>query len=132
MTSALEHRVYLLERELFTDGSTRQQLRDLTDRIQELEDRSRGEIGESLVEPGLAHRESQLTVREQAVAAREEAVKAREEQYARAVDANPLPPPHPKDAWLTELAAGAKYLQFVAAGWTDELLEQQGFMAVPR
>lgn len=129
MTSALEHRVYLLERELFTDGDTRQQLRDLTDRIQELEERS---LGESLVKPDLAHRESQLAAREEAVAAREEAVKAREEQYARAVDAKPLPPPHSKDAWLTERANGAAYAQFIAVGWTDELLEQQGFMVVPR
>ena len=129
MTSALEHRVYLLERELFTDGDTRQQLRDLAERIQGLEER---EIGESLVAPDLAYQESQLAAREQAVAAREEAVKAREEQYARTVDARPLPPPHPKDAWLTERANGGTYAQFIAVGWTDELLEQQGLMVVPR
>lgn len=130
MTNALEHRVYLLERELFTDGDTRQQLRDLTDRIQELEERSRSEIGESLVLTD--YRESRLAAREAAVAAREEAVKAREEQYARAVNAEPLPPRNPKDAWLTERANGASYVQFIAVGWTDELLEQHGLMVVPR
>lgn len=132
MTSALEHRVYLIERELFTDGYTRQQLRDLADRIQEIEEGSRGERGESLIEPDSARRENQLAARERAVAAREDAVKAREEQYARTVSANPLPAAHPKDAWLTERANGATYAQFIAVGWTDQLLEQYGFMEVPR
>ncbi|MEN9401534.1 MAG: hypothetical protein RL091_237 [Verrucomicrobiota bacterium] len=83
-------------------------------------------------EERVGEREMEMANRERDIEAREEAVKAREEQYARTVSTNPLPPAHPKDAWLTELSAGAKYLQFVAVGWTDELLEQHRIMVVPR
>jgi hypothetical protein len=43
--------------------------------------------------------------------------------------ANPLPPAHPKDAWLTDLAAGVTYEQCIAAGWTDALLIEHKMMA---
>jgi hypothetical protein len=129
MTSALEHRVCRLEREL--EDADRALLRILG-RLEEVEEKLQRDIGESLVDPNLALRESKLAEREASIAAREQAVKEREDRYARAVTANPLPPAHPKDAWLTDLAAGATYLQFVAAGWTDALLEQHRIMVVPR
>jgi hypothetical protein len=129
MTSALEHRVDTLEREL--EDADRALLRVL-DRLAGIDEKLRGGIGESLVEPDRTYRESELARRETAVAAREQAVKEREDRYVRAVAANPLPPAHPKDAWLTERANGAAYAQFIAVGWTDELLEQHGFMVVPR
>ena len=150
MTSALEHRVYLLERALHLEEpgqDIRVQLRSICERLDELERPAKdfearqaeeaqrakkADLEMWAREERVGEREMEVSNRERDIGVREEAVKAREEQYARAVDANPLPPAHPKDAWLTELAAGARYLQFVAAGWTDELLEQRGLMALPR
>ena len=129
MTSALEHRVGRLERELEGIGRT---LEQILGRLDGIEERAEGEVGESLVAPDHTYRESELAYREAAVSAREQAVKERENSYARVVAARPLPPAHRKDAWLTDLAAGAAYLQFIAVGWTDALLEEHGFMVVPR
>lgn len=44
----------------------------------------------------------------------------------------PVPPPAPPAAVkaMTEKAAGATYEQFVAAGWTDTMLVEQGYMQV--
>lgn len=150
MTSELEHRVRNLEVALHLEEpgqDIRVQLRKICERIEYLERpekdlralRDEIDLRTSKAdremwarEHRVGEREMEVSNRERDVAVREQAVEEREERYARAVDARPLPPPHPKDAWLTERANGAAYAQFIAAGWTDELLEQHGFMVVPR
>lgn len=76
--------------------------------------------------------EHSFWLQEKALAEREKALAEREEAYARAVAAKPPPCPHPKDAWLTDRAGDVRYAQFIQAGWTDLLLEQYGYMEVPK
>lgn len=150
MTSALEHRVYLLERALHLEEpgqDIRVQLRSICERLDELErpmkdfEARQAEEAQRAKKAGqymwareerVGEREMEVSNRERDIGVREDAVRVSEERYAHALSANPLPPAHLKDSWLTERANGATYAQFIAVGWTDELLEQQGFMVVPR
>ena len=97
-------------------------LNDLERRIDALEDQ-RGDCGN--MEPGFWPPEKALAEQEKSLAEREKA-------YARAVAAKPPPCPHPKDAWLTDRAGDVRYAQFILAGWTDALLEQHGYMEIPK
>ena len=102
---------------------------DLHRRIEALEDQ-RSDCDNT--EHSFWLQEKALAEREKALAEREKALAEREEAYARAVTAKPPPCPHPKDAWLTDRAGDVRYAQFIQAGWTDLLLEQYGYMEVPK
>ena len=111
-------------------------LNDLERRIEALED-WRGDCYDTGTdfwppEKALAGREKALAEREKALAEREKALAEREDTYERAVAAKPPPCAHPKDAWLTDRAGDVRYAQFILAGWTDALLEQHGYMEVPK